>query len=250
MADGRRARSFGAAADAYAAHRPGYPDSAVEWALAPAGPDARVLDLAAGTGKLTACLLDRAGLTVTAVEPDPAMLGRLRKDLPSVDARAGSAEDIPLDDASVDAVLVGQAMHWFDPARAFPEIARVLRPGGVLAGLWNGEDAELEWIRGYNEALHGAPRTAASSRGGDGATLEPGPDFTGVEVERFPHGVRTTVDGLVETLATHSWALVAGPAERDAAFARMRAYLAGRPEAAAGGFTLPLVTLTARTLRR
>ncbi|HWM59056.1 MAG TPA: class I SAM-dependent methyltransferase [Pseudonocardia sp.] len=64
------------------------------------------------------------------------MLAELRRRLPSVDARAGSAEAIPLPDASVDAVLIGQAWHWFDLDRALPELARVLRPGGVLAALW------------------------------------------------------------------------------------------------------------------
>jgi SAM-dependent methyltransferase len=115
---------FGSAAADYAAHRPDYPGSAIAWALEHT-PGPRVLDLAAGTGKLTAGLLDR---DVVAVEPDPGMLEVLRADLPQVEALLGTAEDIPLPDASVDAVLVGQAVHWFDPARAWPEIARVLRP--------------------------------------------------------------------------------------------------------------------------
>src|SRR5690348_6638971 len=114
-----RARSFGSVAAAYAEHRPGYPAAALDWALAPAAGSASgtggrtLLDLGAGTGKLTAALLGRGA--VIAVEPDPAMLAELRRRLPDVDAREGSAESIPLPTGSVDTVLVGQAWHWFDP---------------------------------------------------------------------------------------------------------------------------------------
>lgn len=122
----RHASSFGAAATAYAEHRPDYARAAARWALKPA-PGRRVLDLGAGTGKLTATLVT-VGAEVTAVEPDPAMLTELRRALPDVRALPGSAEVIPLPDASVDAVLAGNAMHWFDMAVAGPEIARFLAP--------------------------------------------------------------------------------------------------------------------------
>src|SRR4051812_46064819 len=135
--------SFGAAAVAYAEHRPDYARAAVRWACEPA-PGPRVLDLGAGTGKLTATLV-ALGAEVVAVEPDPAMLTELRRALPGVRALAGSAEAVPLPDASVDAVLAGNAMHWFDMAVAGPEIARVLTPGGILAGLWNVMDDRTEW---------------------------------------------------------------------------------------------------------
>ena len=151
----RHGSSFGTAAAAYAEHRPDYAEAAVRWALQlpggdPAGssrtgPPRRVLDLAAGTGKLTAALAG-LGAEVTAVEPDPAMLAELRRGLPSVRALPGRAEEIPLPDGSVDAVLAGQAMHWFDLDRAVPEIARVLAPGGVLAGLWNVDDDRVDWV--------------------------------------------------------------------------------------------------------
>jgi SAM-dependent methyltransferase len=149
-----RARSFGTAAEAYARHRPGYPAAAVDWALAPLAGRAhlQLLDLAAGTGKLTESLLPRG--TVTAVEPDPAMLAELRARVPGVDAREGSAEDIPLPDGCVDAVLVGQAWHWFDLERAYPEIARVLRPGGRLGVAWNVRDHRVAWVDRYTEIIH------------------------------------------------------------------------------------------------
>lgn len=244
-----RARSFGTAAAAYAQHRPGYPPEAVDWALAPLGghPELHLLDLAAGTGKLTEALLSRGG--VTAVEPDPAMLAELRARFPDVEAKEGSAEEIPLPDACVDAVLVGQAWHWFDPERAYPEIARVLRPGGILAALWNGDDAHVEWVRGFHEA--GDWKGGHVVRAPDDAPqLPPHPAFEPQGYAQFPNLVPTTVDGLVATLRTHSWALTAEPAEREAALGRLRAYLATRPETSSGSFELPLVTDVVRALRR
>lgn len=233
---------FGSAAQDYAAHRPDYPAAAVDWALAGA-PGRRVLDLAAGTGKLTARLLEQ---DVVAVEPDAEMLGLLHATFPQVEALPGTAEEIPLPDASVDAVLVGQAVHWFDPERAWPEIARVLRPGGVFAGLWNCDDAAVDWVRGLHEALaHGK----AVPQGGDAAELEPRGPFGEVARRTFPFTRQTTTEGLIATLRTHSWSLISTDAEREAAFARLRAYLATRPETASGGFALPLFTLVLRTLR-
>src|SRR5690348_15239839 len=112
MERGGHSSSFGAAAAAYAEHRPDYAEAAVRWALERA-PGPRVLDLGAGTGKLSATLVS-LGAEVVAVEPDPAMLAELRRALPSVRALPGSAEAVPLPEASVDAVLAGNAMHWFD----------------------------------------------------------------------------------------------------------------------------------------
>ena len=148
----RHGSSFGAAAAAYAEHRPGYAEAAVRWALEPVRDrqPVRVADIGAGTGKLTATLV-RLGAEVTAVEPDPQMLAELRRTMPEVSSVPGSAEEIPLPDASLDAVLAGQAMHWFDMDRALPEIARVLRPGGVLAGLWNVDDDRVGWVAGLAE---------------------------------------------------------------------------------------------------
>jgi SAM-dependent methyltransferase len=244
-----RARSFGTAAADYARHRPGYPDSAVVWALEPVvdRPDLRLLDLGAGTGKLTAALVSHG--TVTAVEPDPAMLAELRSRFPTITATEGSAEEIPLPDRSVDAVLVGQAWHWFAPERTLPEIARVLRPGGVLAALWNGDDTRVDWVRGFHEA---GRWNATVVRAPDEIPRLPAhPLFTAPsEYALFANPVRTTVDGLVATLRTHSWALTAEPAQREAAFDRLRAYLAERPETSAGEFELPLVTDVVRALRR
>jgi SAM-dependent methyltransferase len=149
-----RARSFASVADAYERARPGYPDAAVRWLLGER--PLRVVDIGAGTGKLTRQLV-AAGHDVVAVEPLPEMLEQLR----SVDLRvrtlAGSAEAVPLPDSSADAVTAAQAFHWFDHGRALPELARVLRPQGVLGLIWNMRDDSFEWMRRLSELL-GAER--------------------------------------------------------------------------------------------
>jgi SAM-dependent methyltransferase len=131
------ARSFDLAAEEYEATRPSYPDEVLDFL--PVADDATVLDLGAGTGKLTRVLVRRYA-RVIAVEPLDGMRAILERVVPEIEALPGSAEEIPLDDASVDAVFAAQAFHWFDHDRAVPEIARVLRPGGVLALVWNGPD--------------------------------------------------------------------------------------------------------------
>ena len=250
----RRGSSFGAVAGAYAEHRPDYAEAAVRWALAPVGPAPRVLDLGAGTGKLTAMLVS-LGADVTAVEPDPAMLAEFRRALPGVRSVPGRAEAIPLPDASVDAVLAGQAMHWFDLDLAAPEIARVLVPGGVLAGLWNADNDREEWVAGFDAASGGAAMATVSrwrTRTQDVHMTQPDAPalFSPPERAEFPHGQRHTADTLVATVATHSRLLVMPDDERARILAEVRAYLTTRPETAAGEFTLPMVTGVLRTVRR
>jgi SAM-dependent methyltransferase len=254
-ADRELSSSFGAAAVAYAEHRPDYALAAVEWALEPA-PGRRVLDLGAGTGKLTAVLL-ALGAEVVAVEPDTAMLAELRRALPAARALSGSAEAIPLPGGSVDAVLAGNAMHWFDMDVAGPEIARVLAPGGVLAGLWNLMDDRVDWVAGLAQVggreaigsrdtpanwrvaaaeMHLAKRGSAARFGSPGRA-------------EFPHGQRRTADSLVATFSTKAGILVMTAQERAARLSQIRAFLASRPETVHGQFTLPMVTGVLRTRR-
>ncbi|REK84389.1 class I SAM-dependent methyltransferase [Streptomyces inhibens] len=247
--------SFGVAAVAYAEHRPDYAQAAVRWALEPAsGP--RVLDLGAGTGKLTGTLV-ALGAEVIAVEPDSAMLTELRRSLPAVHALPGSAEAIPLPDASVDAVLAGNAMHWFDMAVAGPEIARVLAPGGILAGLWNVMDDGVEWVSGLARVSGSAaigPRDTPASWRAETADMHLPKNgvparFGSPEQAEFPYGQRRTADSLVATLATRAGVLVMPEQEQEATLDRIRAFLASRLETARGEFTLPMQTGVLRVRR-
>lgn len=247
--------SFGRAAGAYAEHRPDYARAAVRWALETA-PGARVLDLGAGTGKLTATLV-ALGHEVVAVEPDPAMLAELRAALPTVRALPGRAESIPLPDGAVDAVLSGNAMHWFDMDAAGPEIARVLAPGGVLAGLWNVFDDRVDWVAGLARVAGPAavgPRDVPAGWRTETARMHlpaSGGDawFDSAEQAEFPHGQQRTAESLVATLSTKAGVLVMPERERKALLDETHAYLAGRPETGSGEFTLPMLTGVLRARR-
>ena len=138
-----RATSFGDRAALYAAARPGYPDEVVRW-LAGTRP-CRVLELGAGTGKLTTSLAG-LGHDVVACEPSIEMLRVLTHNAPGASALAARAEQIPLPAGSVDVVVAAQAYHWFNSERALPEIARVLRSGGVLSLVWNTADRSVPWV--------------------------------------------------------------------------------------------------------
>jgi SAM-dependent methyltransferase len=248
----RRASSFGSQAAAYAEYRPGYPPAAVRWALRQAaeagGPAAlHVLDLGAGTGKLTAGVL-ALGHRVTAVEPDPQMLGELRRRVPAATALPGGAEEIPLPDGSVDAVVVGQAFHWFDQERALPEIARVLRPGGALAALWNTDDDRVEWIAGLGRAT--GLRVSYTDWTSENRGIRPHPAYLPVEGAEFPHRVRHTAESLTAAVATQSGLLVLEPAEREERLGTVRDYLRSRPETSGGAFDLEIVTQVQRCVRR
>jgi SAM-dependent methyltransferase len=253
----RRRSSFGAVAAAYSEYRPDYPEQAVRWCLEPVtGADAdlagfRVLDLGAGTGKLTLSLA-ALGASVTAVEPDQAMLDELRLLLPSVPALLGSAESIPLPDGCVDAVLCAQALHWFDLPRALPEIARVLAPGGVLAGLWNSDDDRVDWVAGLQDAAAGAASPSLSRRRAEAAAFgaeQFAPTFGPAERAEFANSQSLTADTLVGLIGTHSTILVMDEAGRDQLLGNVRGYLASRPETSDGEFALPMVTSVLRSVR-
>jgi SAM-dependent methyltransferase len=137
-------RIFGKVAESYDRGRPSYPREAVEW-LVGAAPKS-VLELGAGTGKLTQTLVE-LGHDVHATEPDEAMLQVLRRNLPDLRSSLGSAERIPAPDLTYDVVVAGQAFHWFDLEKALPEISRVLTPGGTIALAWNQRDESIPWVR-------------------------------------------------------------------------------------------------------
>lgn len=244
----RRAASFGANAMDYAEHRPDYPLAAIRWALeaVPAVPAPIVIDLGAGTGKLTEGLL-AAGATVIAVEPDDGMRVELMRRLPGVRALEGTAEAIPLADGSVDAIVAGQAFHWFDQQRAFPEFARVLQKGGTFAALWNTHDMRVDWVAELTRVSR-AESTTPPELGT--AKLPEHPLFDAFESAQFPHSQRRTAASLTATIGTHSHTLVMPAPQRAEVLRRITDYLHSRPETAAGEFDLPLVTLVLRAALR
>ena len=148
------ANAFGDAAADYERARPSYPPESINVLRREVGlgPNARVCDLAAGTGKLTR-LLAGAGADVVAVEPVAGMRAQLREVLPDIEALDGTAEAIPLDDESVDVVTVGQAFHWFTFDVAFAEIRRVLRVGGAVAILFNERDERVGWVKEWSDVI-------------------------------------------------------------------------------------------------
>lgn len=229
------ARSFDRAADVYEAARPDYPAEAVAWLLEDSrGP---VLDLGAGTGKLSRSLVER-GLDVSAVDPSPEMLRVLRETLPTVDARLGTGESIPLPDAEFDRVVCAQAWHWVRPQVAVPEAARVLRPGGVLGLVWNFRDETVDWVAELGQIM-GSNDAYAS------AEIEPviGPPFS--EPERFEvrWAQQLTLDGLIDLARSRSYFITKDAAGQAAVIAALRT-LASEHPALAGRevFELPYVT--------
>ncbi|MDQ6835592.1 MAG: class I SAM-dependent methyltransferase [Actinomycetota bacterium] len=158
---------FARAGADYEQGRPGYPPAAMARLAAELGlgPGRVVLDLAAGTGKLTRAVAS-TGAELVAVEPVADMRAQLQLSLPQASVLPGTAESIPLPAASVDAVVVGQAFHWFDAPAAAREIHRVLRPGGALAVTWNAWNESVRWVKRVqalvHEHVHGAPQQRTS----------------------------------------------------------------------------------------
>jgi len=215
------ARSFGPAAERYHRLRPGYPAEAVDFVLhgRPAG---RLLDVGAGTGKLTALLVDRAE-QVIAVEPDARMREVLSQAVPAAEVLAGSAERLPVPDASVDAVFAGQAFHWFARPDADRELARVLRPGGVVGLIWNLPDVTVPWV----PELYRATRRPDVPWSTDDDDLDLAL-FTPTEVHWTPWTQQLPgFAGLHELVHTWSWVITRPDAEQRAIDERLRV-LAGR----------------------
>ena len=224
MSRARRASSFGRVANEYERGRPGYPPAAIAWLLG--SEPLEVLDVGAGTGKLTQALL-AAGHRVIAVEPLEQMRAILAERLPAARALAGSAEALPLADASVDAVTVGAAFHWFDQAAALEEIGRVLRAPGVLGLLGNGFDTTRAWVARVREIL-GPP---ALERPGHWPSMEQlGERFARVEDREFPHEQSIDAAALRDLASSRSSLAVMAAAERERVLASLDGLWRTEPE--------------------
>jgi SAM-dependent methyltransferase len=229
------ALSFGAAADRYERGRPGYPDAALDWLL-PAGART-VADVGAGTGKLTRSLAAR-GLDVVAVEPSPGMRLQFAGALPGVRLLEGTAEALPLGDASVNVVLMAQAWHWVDPAVAAPEIGRVLSSGGRLALVWNVRDSRVDWVARLDALLRAAGASGEQY-------LDPivGAPFGPLERRQVGWRHLLDVDGLVDLVASRSYLIVLPAHERAEVLAEVRRLATTHPELAGrASFEIPYLT--------
>ena len=206
--------SFGGAAQLYERVRPGYPAGVVD--LLVTARARRVVDLGAGTGKLTRVLLER-GLDVVAVEPSAGMRAEFARVLPGVPVIDGRAEALPLDDGSVDAIVAGQAWHWVDPARAVPELARVLVPGGSLGLVWNLRSTAEPWVEELDRRLPFGP----------------------LEQHELTWRSEVSREAVVELVASRSYAIVLDPPDRERLLASVRGLLDEHPDTA-GRERLPL----------
>ena len=240
------ATSFGAQAGDYEIGRPEYPFDAVAWMLEqmPTG-SRRVADVGAGTGKLTRVLAQAPDAEVVAIDPDAAMLATLRGVVPGVPTYVGSAERLPLPDASVDAVVLGQAWHWVEPVAASDEIGRAVRSGGVLGLIWNIRDDRVDWVRRLTEIMHGSHAEIMLAEG-DPVVAAP---FGPLEQEQWEWVRPITRDLLHRMAASRSYIITASDAEK----ARIRRDLdALFDELGLHGdatIDLPYVTRAYRTIR-
>jgi ubiquinone/menaquinone biosynthesis C-methylase UbiE len=228
----RAARGFDSAAGVYDRVRPGYPDAALAWLaeVLDLRPGRTVLDLAAGTGKLTAALLG-TGARVIAVEPSEGMREVLRAAAPAAEALAGTAEAIPLPDASADAVTVAQAFHWFANDAALAEIHRVLRPGGALALVWNRRDLTAPAHALLEDVMARVVGDTPRHRDGDWErVVEASSLFEPLAATELPNDQPQTVDGIVERAASTSFIAAMDEAERADLLAGLRRRAAALPE--------------------
>jgi len=191
----------------YERGRPGFPDRAIGFlderlSLAPGR---TLLELGAGTGKLTR-LLAPSGVRIVAVEPLEAMREALGRNLPDVEVLDAVAEDLPLRDGSVEAAVAAQAFHWFDGQRALAQLARVLVPAAPIALVWNVRDETVPWIRELTSLVepyrgdtpsHRSLRWKAAFVGSD-AFLPP-------ELTSFPFRHATTREGIVARVLSISF---------------------------------------------
>jgi SAM-dependent methyltransferase len=247
VADLEQALSFGVAAETYDRFRPAYPVSALAWAVDTPAP-AQVVDLAAGTGILTRQLLG-LGHHVVPVEPDVGMRAQLAVATPGTTALAGSAESVPLPDGSADVIVTGQAYHWFDRDRAHAEAARVLRPGGRFAPIWNSRDETVAWVAALSRLLADFAGRASVDTAPDLTTF--GDRFEPLERAEFSHATRHTAGTLVGLVSTRSYYLIASAQRQRELEAAVRDLAAHHPDLAGREtFTLPYRTTVYRAHRR
>jgi len=247
-----RALSFGAIADDYDRFRPGPPLEAVRWVLRE--PVGRVLDLGAGTGGLTRRLAPLA-TSVFAAEPDGRMRAVLVDRSPGVRAVGARGEALPFADGSLDAVVVSAAWHWMDPELAVPEVARVLRVGGVFGLLGNGPDRRVPWVSELLGRRGGWRRPLGDTDARPGGrwwppAITPDAPFSPPEATVLRWSNPATAEDLAGLAGTYSSVVTFGPDRRDAVMARTALVAARLPELFTdGAVELPFACRCWRTVR-
>lgn len=236
-------KGFAAAPDRYDRGRPQYPPEAVTWMVdrLGIGPGVKVVDLAAGTGKLTRQLAP-LGSDLTAVEPVPGMAAVLASHLPHIPIISAPAEDLPFPDSSVDVVTVAQAFHWFDAGPAWRELARVIRRGGGVGLIWNVRDRTVPWVDEMWQVMDRIEKRAPwrqhetdPLRG-----LDERPGFGPLQEATFHHDVSTTLERLLDRFASVSHVAVLRKRQRQSVLDEVSAIARSHPEAWADGDRLVL----------
>ena len=228
------AEGYTAKAEAYIRGRPEYPAAVQDWLRDDLALSAgkTVLDLGAGTGKFLPHLR-ATGAAVIAVEPVPAMRAQLTQRNPGIEAMAGTAEQIPLADGAVDAIVCAQAFHWFANPAALAEIHRVLKPGGVLGLIWNVRDESVGWVAALTRIM--APYEAGIPRyhSGTWRRLFPAEGFGPLRERHFPKAIPARPSRSSSTASCRSASSPhLPPAEQDDVAAEIRELIATTPELA------------------
>ncbi len=217
----------------YEAARPSYPPDAVAWLVEHLriGPGHRVVDLAAGTGKLTRLLIS-TGAELVAAEPVAGMRATFRTSVPDVPVVASTAEQLAFRDGSIDAVTVAQAFHWFDHDRAFAELARTVRGGGRVGLVWNARDRSVAWVDEVWTIMDRVEKRAPWRNHDDGNDHAFGawPGFGALHSAQFRHVQATTPEAMVQRVASVSHVAVLPANERAAVLDEVRAVLSGHPD--------------------
>lgn len=231
--DRTAATGFEAGAGAYERARPGYPDDAIAHLVEELQiePGSRVVDLGAGTGKLTVSLVP-TGAHVVAIEPVEAMRSRLAASLPSVAVLAGTAEAIPLADGVARAMVAAQAFHWFDAPVALAEIHRVLEPGGRLALVWNARDTSVDWVGEMSRILDGYGDCIRRHETGAWKVAFPAPGFGPLEERLFPNVQPIAPEGVVDRVSSTSFIATLSADERNRVLERIRTLIGTHPQTA------------------
>jgi SAM-dependent methyltransferase len=222
---------YTARAEIYVTGRPGYPSEVIEWLRSDLGlgKGSAILDLGSGTGKFLP-YLRATGARIVAVEPVPAMLAQLLANNEDVEAKPGTAEQIPFDDASMDAVVCAQSFHWFANSRALRELHRVLKPGGVLGLIWNVRDESVGWVAKLSRIMSPYESDAPRHHSGQWRRLFPAAGFGPLRERHFPNShVGSPEHVIVDRVLSVSFIAALPAAEQDRIASQVREVIATTP---------------------